>query len=223
MSTEEKKCSICLKLFDDPRRMPCKHIYCFKCIPHLHRRDLDTQQQIVLQCRICAIRHRFRDWSTLKYYATLHCVPYLTALQFDETATAVSKSSCPTCFRLIGGDSKRDRFEYCIHCDKTICHECLIDHRMQLKKDILHSMEQCSLFRRKNQQNAQQIMNKLANLKIHVDLCGCEFIDQVCHVHKSILLSLYLIDRHILSLNAYPDRWTKVRYNYCSDTLIFIS
>jgi len=184
MTTEVYKCSICLKLFDDPRWIPCKHIYCFKCIPRLHRRDLDTKDQIVLECRICAMRHSFRDWSTVKYYATLHCVPYLTALQFDTTSTLSIKSSCSVCF-----NANVRYLEYCIHCHKMICRECLIDHRMELKKNILHSIDQCRLFRRKNQQNAQQVMNKIENLKIHIDFCACELIDQVCYIMISILLS----------------------------------
>jgi len=187
MTTEGNKCPICLKLFNDPRWIPCKHIYCFKCIPRLHRRDLDTKNQIVLECRICAMKHCFRDWSTVKYYTTLHCVPYLTALQFDTTSISLTKSSCSVCFNVIGEDSNVDHLEYCNHCNKTICRECLIDHRMELKKNILHGINQCRLFIRKNQQNAQQTMNKLENMKIHIDFCAFELIDQVRRIFMLII------------------------------------
>jgi len=189
MTTQGNQCPICLKLFNDPRWIPCKHIYCFKCIPHLHRRDLDTKNQIILECCICKMQHSFRDWSTVKYYATLHCVPYLTALQFDTTATSSTKSSCAVCFNVIDGDSNVDRLEYCTHCNKMICHECRIDHRMELKKNILYGINQCRLFIRKNQQNTQQTMNKLENMKMHIDFCTFELIDQVCHIFIFILLS----------------------------------
>jgi tripartite motif-containing protein 2/3 len=182
MITQENKCPICLKLFNDPRWIPCKHIYCYKCIPRLHRRDLDTKDQIILECRICSMKHSFPDWSTVKYYVTLHCVPYLTALQFDLTSKSSTKSLCSACFNMIGGDLNVDYLEYCNHCNKMICHECLIDHRMELKKNILQDINQCRLFIRKNQQNAQQIMNKLENMKIHIDFCASELIDQVYHI-----------------------------------------
>jgi hypothetical protein len=145
MTTQGNKCPICLKLFDDPRWMPCKHIYCFKCVPYLHRRDLDTKDQIILECRICAMRHTFRDWSTVKYYATLNCVPYLTALQFNNTSTLSTKSLCSACFKTIGGDLNVDSLEYCIHCKKKICHQCFNDHRNELKKNIIHVLNQCRL------------------------------------------------------------------------------
>jgi hypothetical protein len=188
MTTQGNKCPICLKLFDDPRWMPCKHIYCFKCIPQLHRRDLDNKDQIVFECRICAMRHGFRDWSTMKYYATLHCVPYLTALQFDNTSILSTKSTCSTCFNVIGKDLNSDHLEYCIHCNKNICHECFIDHRMELKKNILHAINQCRIFVRRNQQHAEQAMDKLENMKMHIDFCAFELIDQVCHIYIFILI-----------------------------------
>jgi hypothetical protein len=182
MTTQGNKCPICFKLFDDPRWMPCKHIYCFKCIPSLHRRDLDMKGQIVLECRICAMRYNFRDWSMVKYYATLNCVPYLTALQFDNRSILSNKSSCSACFKVINTDLNDDLLEDCIHCDKKICYECVIDHRMEMKKNILNVVNQCRLIMRKNQEHAQQGMNKLENMKIHMDLCASELLDQVCHL-----------------------------------------
>jgi hypothetical protein len=182
MTTQGNKCPICLKLFDDPRWMPCKHIYCFKCIPNLHRRDLDTKDQLILECRICAMRYSFRDWSMVKYYVTLHCVPYLTALQFDNRFILASKALCAACFNVISGDPNAEHYlEYCIHCNKTICDECLIDHRMEMKKSILNVVNQCRLVMRKNEEHAQEAMDKLENMKIHIDLCAFELIDQVCH------------------------------------------
>jgi hypothetical protein len=52
---------------------------------------------------------------------------------------------------------------------------------MELKKNILHSINQCWVFTRKNQQTAQQAMQKLDNMKIHIDFCASELIDQVCY------------------------------------------
>ncbi|CAF0784814.1 unnamed protein product [Rotaria sordida] len=189
-ATQENKCSICLKSFNDPRWMPCKHVYCFKCIPQLHRRDLDTKDQIVFECRICAKRYGFNNWSTLKNYVTLHCVPYVTALQFDKTPIATIKSSCSACFNVINRDSNIDNLEYCIHCNKKICHECLIDHRMELKKNILHVINQYRLFMRKHQQLIQQTKNKLENMKTHIDFCAFEFIDQIETYCEPIFLQI---------------------------------
>ncbi|CAF3381080.1 unnamed protein product [Rotaria sp. Silwood1] len=190
MTSQGNKCPICLKLFNDPRWMPCKHIYCFKCIPKLHRRDLDTKDQIVFECRICAMGHGFNDWSTLKYYVTLHCVPYVTALQFDKTSSSSIKSSCSACFNVINRDLNVDHLEFCIHCNKKICRECLIDHRMELKKNILHVINEYRLLVRKNQQLIQETKDKLENMKMHIDFCAFDFIDQIDTYCESIFAQI---------------------------------
>ncbi|CAM4950629.1 unnamed protein product [Rotaria socialis] len=186
MINQENLCPICLKLFNDPRRMPCKHIYCFKCIPRLHRRALDTKDQIVLECRICIMQYAFKNWSTLKHYATLNCVPYVAALQFDNASTSATKSSCSICFKVINTDPNVDHLELCIHCNKKICCECLIDHRMALKKNILQNINQYHLFLRNNQHIVQQTKTKLENMTIHMDFCAVELIDQIDTYCESI-------------------------------------
>lgn len=177
MISKENQCSICSKVFNDPRWMPCKHIYCFKCIPQLYCYDLSTHEQLVLQCRICSMRFSFRNWSTVKYYATLHCVPYLTALQFDLTSRSIVKCSC--CFRTINDESERDFMEFCMHCNRMICHQCLMEHRMELKKNILKNIERYRYLRRKCEDNRRELMQKLDNLNVHIDCCANQLIDQV--------------------------------------------
>ncbi|CAF1574643.1 unnamed protein product [Rotaria magnacalcarata] len=187
MINQENLCPICLKLFNDPRRMPCEHIYCLKCIPRLHRRVLDTKDQIVLECRICTMQYGFKNWSTLKHYAALNCVPYIAALQFDNASTSATKSSCSICFKMINTDPNVDHLELCTHCNKKICWECLIDHRMALKKNILQNINQYHLFLRNNQHIVQQTKIKFENMKIHMDLCAVELIDQVDTYCESVL------------------------------------
>ena len=186
MITKDNQCSICFKPFNDPRWMPCQHIYCFKCIPQLYRPHLSTRDQLVFQCRICSMRYSFRDWSTVKYYATLHCVPYLTALQFDLTSRSAMNSSCSICFRTIDEDSERDYMEYCMHCNQMICHRCLIEHRMELKKMILKNIDRYRSLRRKYEENRQELMQKLKNLNVHIGCCADELIDQVRRIFFSI-------------------------------------
>lgn len=105
----------------------------------------------------------------------------------DFGTISSSKSSCSVCFNAIHRDSNVDYLESCDRCNKTICHECLIDHRMELKKNIIRALNQCCLLMRKNQGNAEEIMNKLENMKIHIDFSALELIDQVCCIFIFIL------------------------------------
>ncbi|UJR35746.1 hypothetical protein I4U23_028495 [Adineta vaga] len=179
MIIQENLCRVCLKIFNDPRWLPCKHIYCFKCIPYLQCNDSNLKDQVVLECRICLRRHRFKEWSAVKYYVTLHCVPYLTALQFDKTINSIAKFSCPSCFNVMMQISNDELLKYCFHCKKNICQECFMEHRMELKKNILQRIDQCYGLIRRNQQDVEQTMNKLENMKLHIDFCAFEFNDQI--------------------------------------------
>ncbi|CAF1074737.1 unnamed protein product [Adineta ricciae] len=185
MIFKEKFCRICFQTFNDPRRLPCKHIFCFKCIPCLQCDDSDSRDQIVLACRICLRHHRFDDWSAVKYYVTLHCVPYLTALQCDEQMIPVRESSCPVCFNVV-----EEKLEYCHHCQKNLCNQCLISHRMEVKKSILQTIEQCRRFMRRTQQHVEQTRNKLENMKLHIDICTSERNDQVDAYTVSLLAQI---------------------------------
>jgi hypothetical protein len=60
---------------------------------------------------------------------------------------------------------------------------------MELKKNILQNIDQYWSIRRKSQQCAQEMMKKIENLKIQIDLCADELIDQVCHIKISIPFS----------------------------------
>jgi hypothetical protein len=181
MNTQGNKCPICLKVFVDPRWMPCTHIYCFKCIPRLRRRrDPNRRNLLVLECRICARRFSFSNWSTLKYYATLYCVPYLKAIQFTSRAISSNQSSCSACFQKTSDDSSSNQLEYCSHCQKNLCRPCSLNHRNELKKTILNKNEQSRLISRKHQQRVEEIMDKLNHLKAHLDYHAFQLLERVC-------------------------------------------
>ena len=182
MDTQGNTCPVCLKLFDDPRWMPCKHIYCFKCIPRLRRRDRHSKHRLVLECCVCASRYSFPNWSTVKYYATLHCVPYLKAIQFTGRPTTANPSICAACFQKTSEDSSPNKLEYCLHCQKNLCRPCSLKHRNDLKKNVLHNNEQCRLQIRKHHQRAGEIMGKLTDLRAYLDSHACELINRVCTI-----------------------------------------
>ena len=112
----------------------------------------------------CSMRFSFRDWSTVKYYTTL---------QFDMTSRLSIRVSCSNCFRL------SDCGEYCVHCNRMICHECLMDHRMELKKNILQNIHRYRGWRRRAENNRRELVQQLENLYVHIECCADELIDQV--------------------------------------------
>ena len=65
---------------------------------------------------------------------------------------------------------------------------------MEMKKNILNVINQCYLLMRKNQQRVQQTKSKLDDMKIHIDLCAFELIDQVCYIFILFLYQVYTID-----------------------------
>ena len=60
----------------------------------------------------------------------------------------------------------------------------------KIKKNILNLMNQCGLMIKKNEENTQQIMNKLGNTKIQIDLNAFGLIDQVETYSRSLLMQI---------------------------------
>jgi hypothetical protein len=101
----------------------------------------------------------------------IYCLNYLEQLYRNDLHWKDQfVLQCRTCFR------RMDHEEYC---DRMICDECSMDHRMEVKKNVLQNMHRYRCLRRRWDHHRRELMQTLENLDVHIECCADELIDQV--------------------------------------------
>lgn len=117
---DELTCSLCLDIYEDPKRLPCDHVFCRKCLQSLALKN--TSESI--KCPICR-----------KDTAVLSCNvdTFPTAYQSNSLKELYLKSqkannaAVPTCE--IHPSQPLDF--YCKSCNNLVCSYCVISSCMK--------------------------------------------------------------------------------------------
>ena len=104
------KCSICLDLFNDPRLLPCLHIYCLRCL-----QDLVTDQKSHLNCPQCRAKHEIPKDGVATYLSDLSILPELEAAKV--TTRKEETKICGLCTTGVV-------VNYCKDCSEYLCQSC---------------------------------------------------------------------------------------------------
>lgn len=105
-------CPICLDEFDDPRWLPCRHTFCFKCLEQLK----DNSSSSYIQCPECRCQT-----STKENFP----VNFLIMSLKEEMEASTSPKLCDVCH-------KQYHFVkfYCEKCSLDLCDSCTPDHSL---------------------------------------------------------------------------------------------
>ncbi|XP_013418212.1 E3 ubiquitin-protein ligase TRIM71-like isoform X2 [Lingula anatina] len=114
ISRDFLSCPICFELYDDPRALPCQHIFCLGC---LKTHTGKTKEGGQFNCPIC------RGETTLPENGADGFPPstYITSLKDQVLAADEKPLNCDSCLRL--GETV-DGTHRCLDCKDWLCHHC---------------------------------------------------------------------------------------------------
>ena len=108
--SDNLKCSICLDLFNDPRLLPCLHIYCLRCL-----QGLVSDQKSHLNCPQCRAKHEIPKDGVATYLSDLSILPELEAAKV--TTRKEETKICGLCTTDVV-------VSYCKDCSEYLCQSC---------------------------------------------------------------------------------------------------
>ena len=126
---EEVNCPLCVDIFTDPKKLPCDHSFCLKCLQKLVLRSLDGN----LTCPVCRCTTPL-EGSDASQFPTAHHVNrlkdiYLKKLQEDQPkqealppAAEDLPSQLPTCQL----HTCQPLALHCETCRKKVCRDCAL-------------------------------------------------------------------------------------------------
>ena len=150
---EEITCRICLELMEDPRALPCTHVYCKACLQRAHNRCQSLSTTLTCpECRREAQISGNNVESLSRDFRTVRLRTVYDRLLSQQTDATVSESEA-TFNRDAGFESEktaamcaihhRSLTGYCITCRDVVCQECENDHTNHnyhhiIKENVIH-------------------------------------------------------------------------------------
>ena len=126
---EKVKCPLCMDIFADPKKLPCDHSFCLKCLQKLVLRSLDGN----LTCLVCNSTTPL-EVSDASQFPTAHQVNrlkdiYHKKLQEDqpkEEAPPPAADDPPTLLPICQLHASQPLAIYCETCRKKVCQDCAL-------------------------------------------------------------------------------------------------
>jgi len=128
---EEVNCPLCMDIFSDPKKLPCDHCFCLKCLQKL---VLRSQEEGSLSCPVCRNTTPL-EVSDASQFPTAHQVNrlkdiYQITLQEKPTETETpsdtedpsSSSQLPSCQL----HASQPLALYCETCRRKVCRDCVL-------------------------------------------------------------------------------------------------
>ena len=139
---EEVTCSVCIHLYEEPKQLPCLHIFCLECLNDLAR---TSTRHGKIKCPLCQIEVAVPESGSME---TLPDCFYLKNL-LDILAIKECNSSKVTCGNC---DQKSEDASYCFNCAKFWCKDCINAHNI-LRENKEHRVLALKDFQEEDFQN----------------------------------------------------------------------
>ncbi len=125
---KEITCPLCLDLFVDPRRLPCDHVYCQKCIHQLFLRSLD---RTTIKCPECRTPTQVPDNHVSNFPTPYHInrlkEVYERGLPAQEHTDSGHMDTSPKDKHLLCPVHTSEHLNiYCESCEKIVCRDCAL-------------------------------------------------------------------------------------------------
>ena len=114
------KCSVCLKSFNQPKSLPCLHVFCMDCLgglPHLRHGE-----GYVVNCPICRRPAQVPEDGVSGFPDQFHCKDYVDMQQMLKKKAENQQVTC-------GGCKKNQAQGFCQQCERFVCEKCINAHQ----------------------------------------------------------------------------------------------
>ena len=139
---EEVTCSVCIHLYEEPKQLPCLHIFCLECLNNLARTSARLGK---IKCPLCQIEVAVPESGSMETLPDcFYLKNLLDILAIKECNT--SKVTCGNC------DQKSEDASYCFNCAKFWCKDCINAHNI-LRENKEHRVLALKDFQEEDFQN----------------------------------------------------------------------
>jgi len=124
------ECSICTKVFTNPRVLPCLHTYCLKCVQRWSKDKLPGDK---LSCPLCR-KECFIPNEGVTALPKNFFVEKMVNIRELLTRAEVQSTLCDTCtYRAEENKATKvnSATTYCLNCQENLCQSCSTAHRKQ--------------------------------------------------------------------------------------------
>lgn len=130
-TNRESACTICFKVFNDPRLLPCLHSFCRKCISNLIRKVNSTN---VIICSICNETTSVPTNGIEAITPNIHLEHEAKITMYESLIKKEVPPSCDECTR----EPKLTVVSFCCTCESFLCNQCHTQHILSRKLTVHH-------------------------------------------------------------------------------------
>ena len=118
---KEVQCPLCMEVLQEPKRLPCEHVFCVHCLDKLLLRSTDG----ALICPVCRNRIPLQDRDSKQFSTSLVVVRLIDMYRESLKEQCTPKASDePSIGCSLHASQSLDL--YCETCRKTVCRDCVI-------------------------------------------------------------------------------------------------
>ena len=118
---KEVQCPLCMEVFQEPKRLPCEHVFCVHCLEKLLLRSTDG----ALTCPVCRNHIPLQGKDPKQFPTSLVMVRLIDVYKESIKEQCTPKSSVQTSIGCSLHASQSLEL-YCENCRKTVCRDCVI-------------------------------------------------------------------------------------------------
>ena len=176
---QEISCPLCLDVFNDPKKLPCDHVYCQNpCLSGLAKKSGDG----TITCPECRKVVEIPDNNISKFPPAFHVnrmkeVVEAMEEEYDQVSPNPLPSNRPSCRR----HSAQSLALYCMTCDEPFCRDCILaehQHSDHQYKFTSHLAEEGRDAVAKMLDPAEQFQVKIAAAVDEISLVKAKIADQ---------------------------------------------
>ena len=165
---EELKCSICTKLFEEPKTLDCLHTFCMKCIKdHVEKRPLDHESEDsreILPCPLCRSVQRLQDADAKNLKTNEGLKNMVSHLTLEDRMVSEQGVKCDEC-------RSNAAAVFCRDCNYTLCEDCKQHHTRHYKTQG-HTLIPLNEVRQRSD-SSEGVLHQTWKCNIHTDAEVC--------------------------------------------------